>query len=289
MKRTVLLLAFGIMAAALVFAQDNLGNSTTSRSQDQNAQTRTQSTTTQNNTVQGCLSGSPGNYTITDQNGTQWQVTGDDATLRSSVGREVEVRFTQNQSSEESNQGSTTTRTTHSVQASQVTALSSACSTDNSTGTPSDNSMPPKGTPDRTEPQAPRMMAMLLPPQSTSGQSQSQTGSSPQQTTPPVTSQTPANSTSPATGANSQVGTSPANNTGMSESEANHDAQAARQGELNTNPENGQTTGRGIDNQGVNNPSPDEPERGTKFAEFGYAFEHGAATSGRQRSEQAIV
>ena len=91
------------------------------------------------------------------------------------------------------------------------------------------------------------------------------------QVTPPVTSQTPASATPPTTGAtppestsatpaaNSQVGTSPANNTGMTESQANHDAQAARQGELNTNPQTGEATGRGVNNQGVNNPSTTSP------------------------------
>ncbi len=83
--------------------------------------------------------------------------------------------------------------------------------------------------------------------------------SSATQATPPVTSQTSATPNSPTAGANSQVGSSPANNSGMTESEANHDAQAARQGELNANPQTGQTAGRGVDNQGVNNPSTTNP------------------------------
>jgi hypothetical protein len=61
------------------------------------------------------------------------------------------------------------------------------------------------------------------------------------QGSPPVTSQTSATPASPTTGANSQMGTAPANNTG---------AQAAPQGQMNTNP---QTNARGINNQGVNN------------------------------------
>jgi len=79
------------------------------------------------------------------------------------------------------------------------------------------------------------------------------------QATPPVTSQTPATQSSPNQNATPQPGTSPANNTGMTESEANHDAQAARQGELNTNSQTGDTTGRGVNNQGVNNPSTTNP------------------------------
>src|SRR5690242_3664720 len=172
MKRIFLLLGCGMLAAGMALAQDT-GSSSASSGQGQSTQTRTQYNTTQDNTVRGCLSGSPGNYTISDANGMQYQVTGDDATLNSSVGRQVEIRVTQNQSSDTSNQGATTTRTTHTVQASQVTALSSACDTGNSTGNPSgsaspnsmgttpDNSTAPKGTPETTEPATPRMMSML--------------------------------------------------------------------------------------------------------------------------------
>jgi len=268
MKRIFLLLGCGMLAAGMALAQDTGSSNSASSSQDQSTQTRTQSNTTQDNTVRGCLSGSAGNYTITDANGTQYQVTGNDATLKSSVGQEVEIRVTQKQSSDTSNQGATTTRTTHTVQASQVTALNSACDTGNpsgsaspnSMGTTPDNSTAPKGTPQTTEPATPRMMSMLQQQSMPGAEAQSQNSTTPQtQATPPVTSQTPATQSSPNQSATPQAGTSPANNTGMTESEANHDAQAARQGEMNTNPQTGDTTGRGVNNQGVNNPSTTNP------------------------------
>jgi len=243
MKAKVLLLGAGILAATMAFAQESTSGAASS-SQDQNTQTTTRSTTTQENVLRGCLSGSPGNYTLTDHNGMQYEVNGDDATLRASVGREVEIRLAQHETTDASNQGSATTQTTHTVQASQVTAISKSC--DSGAG----SSAAPSG--NNTSPSSPQLMAMLQQQE----MPKSSTGTQQNQTTPPVTSQTPASQNPPT---NSQVGSSPANNTGMTESEANHDAQAARQGELSTNPKTGDTTGRGVDNQGVNNPSTTNP------------------------------
>lgn len=45
-------------------------------------------------TVQGCLSGSDGNYVLTDKNGSTFQLTGDAAKLSEHVGHEVKVSGT---------------------------------------------------------------------------------------------------------------------------------------------------------------------------------------------------
>lgn len=42
-------------------------------------------------TVQGCLSGSEGNYTLTADNGTTYQLTGNTAELKDHVGHEVQI------------------------------------------------------------------------------------------------------------------------------------------------------------------------------------------------------
>lgn len=42
-------------------------------------------------TVEGCLSGSNGNYTLTDKNGMSYQLTGDTAKLSDHVGHEIKV------------------------------------------------------------------------------------------------------------------------------------------------------------------------------------------------------
>ncbi|HEV2398307.1 MAG TPA: hypothetical protein VGS27_15300 [Candidatus Sulfotelmatobacter sp.] len=45
-------------------------------------------------TVEGCLSGSNGNYTLSDKNGTTYQLTGDTAKLSEHVGHEVKITGT---------------------------------------------------------------------------------------------------------------------------------------------------------------------------------------------------
>jgi hypothetical protein len=45
-------------------------------------------------TVEGCLSGSNGNFTLTDKNGMAYQLTGDTAKLTEHVGHEVKITGT---------------------------------------------------------------------------------------------------------------------------------------------------------------------------------------------------
>ena len=47
--------------------------------------------TTGQTTVEGCLQGSGGNYTLTDKNGTMYQLTGDTSKLSDHVGHEVQI------------------------------------------------------------------------------------------------------------------------------------------------------------------------------------------------------
>jgi opacity protein-like surface antigen len=128
MKRTFLLLASALLMASMAPAQDMPGNSTAGSAQYQNPDATTRSSASAPSVIRGCLSGSPGNYTLTDQNGMQYQVAGDDATLRSMVGREVEITATENPASEASSQGGeTTSHASNSLQASEVRAVSPTC------------------------------------------------------------------------------------------------------------------------------------------------------------------
>jgi hypothetical protein len=161
MKRIFLLLVAATLAGAIAMAQDTGGNSgqssqSNSAAQSQNPDVTSKPSSTSPSVIRGCLSGSSGNYTLTDQNGMQYQVSGDDATLRSMVGREVEVSGIENAASEASNQGGeTTSQASNGVQASDVRAVSKTCNKAAAVGAPppvEKNGASPKGAPDSSEP-----------------------------------------------------------------------------------------------------------------------------------------
>ena len=75
-------------------------------------------------TVEGCLSGSSGNYTLTDKNGTAYQLTGDTAKLSEHVGHEIKVTGT-SASAGASASGSTETSAAGSAGAGQTLQVAS--------------------------------------------------------------------------------------------------------------------------------------------------------------------
>lgn len=163
MKRVLLLMAFATLVGVLALAQntgDQSGasgqsNSTEGSAQYQNPDVATKSSAKSSSVIRGCLSGSSGNYTLTDQNGMQYQIAGDDATLRSMVGREVEVTGIENQTNQSED---TTSRPANGVQASGVRAVSATCKKNGSVSAPppvDNNGMNPKGTPESAQPPKP--------------------------------------------------------------------------------------------------------------------------------------
>jgi hypothetical protein len=95
MRRLLLLLSVLLLGACWAVAQDatsktNSGSSETSASSGQTSSATASGATT----VQGCLSGSSGNFTLTDKNGNTYQLTGDTAKLSEHVGHEVKVTGT---------------------------------------------------------------------------------------------------------------------------------------------------------------------------------------------------
>jgi hypothetical protein len=78
--------------------------------------------------VQGCLGGSDGNYTLSDSNGTVYQLTGDTAKLSAHVGHEVKVTGTSDSSAAGTGTPSGSGATTgHSIQVSSVKHISKSC------------------------------------------------------------------------------------------------------------------------------------------------------------------
>jgi len=112
MKKVFLTGAVLLLGTVLIFAQDTTsgssgqgGASTSSQSgstenTNQTGSTTTQQTTTSTsetiggNTLQGCLTGSSGNYMLTNRTGVSYQLLGSDAQLSANVNKQVEVMGT---------------------------------------------------------------------------------------------------------------------------------------------------------------------------------------------------
>ena len=83
MKRIFLLSSILLLSTCWAVAQSNQSAS------DQGSMMSSEKTT-----VQGCLSGSDGSYTLTDKTGTAYKLSGDTAQLQAHVGHTVQVTGT---------------------------------------------------------------------------------------------------------------------------------------------------------------------------------------------------
>ena len=126
MKRFLLLLSVLLLGACWAAAQDSQTNP--------NSQPTGQSTAAPaggETTVQGCLSGSNGSFTLTDKNGNSYQLTGDTAKLGEHVGHEVKITGSAESASSPSAGGSTTGASANgasqSFQVSSVKHISKSC------------------------------------------------------------------------------------------------------------------------------------------------------------------
>lgn len=81
MRQIFLILSILLLGLTWAIAQDTTGTQSSRAGQSASGQM----------TVAGCLSGSNGNFTLTDKNGTSYQLTGDTAKLTEHVGHEVKV------------------------------------------------------------------------------------------------------------------------------------------------------------------------------------------------------
>ncbi len=93
MARTILLALALLASGAWIQAQAQYGQSSSSQSGTSSSGTSSQTK------VQGCLQGSNGNYTLTSDTGTTYQLQGDTAKLSKHVGHEVEITGTSSGSS----------------------------------------------------------------------------------------------------------------------------------------------------------------------------------------------
>ncbi|MGB8889984.1 MAG: hypothetical protein WCC87_24885 [Candidatus Korobacteraceae bacterium] len=122
MKLLLLLMSSLLLAGALASAQDTLGSGA-----KPNSQAPSQSSTAQNTVIRGCLSGSAGNFTLTDQNGMQYKLMGDAAKLQSKVGHEIEVTGMESQSTGSGVDQGATALAPNGFQVSDVRDVSGSC------------------------------------------------------------------------------------------------------------------------------------------------------------------
>ena len=94
MKNTTLLSAALLLCAAMAIAQDTPQSGGSTSQTPATSSSDQASTPSNGNAIQGCLSGSSGNYMLTDASGTMWQLTGDESQLSANVNKQVEVTGT---------------------------------------------------------------------------------------------------------------------------------------------------------------------------------------------------
>lgn len=138
MRRT-LFLSVIVLCATWVFAQTS---STQNPSSTQSSSsTSSQATNSGSETITGCLSGSSGNYTLTDKSGTAYQLTGDTNGMNDHVGHTIKVTGTKSSASpsssnsigSSSNSSSTSSSGTGSQNTFNVSSFKHVSKTCNST------------------------------------------------------------------------------------------------------------------------------------------------------------
>ena len=97
--RHVLLFIYVLLLGVTWAVAQNASSPSSSSSSPSSAGQMSQSSAGGETTVEGCLSGSSGSYTLTDKNGTAYQLTGDTAKLSAHVGHEVKITGTKSSAS----------------------------------------------------------------------------------------------------------------------------------------------------------------------------------------------
>jgi hypothetical protein len=125
MRKVLSLVSVLLLGACWAVAQDSTNSNSSPASPTSASSGQTASATASGaNTVEGCLSGSSGIYTLTAKDGTSYQLTGDTAKLSEHVGHEVKITGTSSAASSNA-AGGTATGTAGASSSSQTLEVSS--------------------------------------------------------------------------------------------------------------------------------------------------------------------
>lgn len=130
MRQFFLLLSILLLGLTWAVAQDATSqpsSSSTGQSDTAGAAQTSRSGAGGQMTVEGCLSGSNGNFTLTDKNGMSYQLTGDTAKLSEHVGHEVKVTGMTGSSGAGSETAGGSAAAGQSLQVSSVKHISKSC------------------------------------------------------------------------------------------------------------------------------------------------------------------
>lgn len=117
MRQIILILSVMLLGLTWAITQDTTGTQSSRAGQSASGQT----------TVEGCLSGSNGNFTLTDKNGTSYQLAGDTAKLSEHVGHEVKVTGMPSSGAAGGESASAGTGSNQTLQVSSVKHISKTC------------------------------------------------------------------------------------------------------------------------------------------------------------------
>lgn len=132
MRQVFLFLSVLLLGVSWAVAQGTSPTSPSTSSPDSSAQTSSQTSAGGDTTVEGCLSGSSGSYTLAAKDGTTYQLTGDTAKLSEHVGHEVKITGTANSAASSPSSGAASssagsTGSEKSLQVSSVKHVSKTC------------------------------------------------------------------------------------------------------------------------------------------------------------------
>ncbi|HEV3512540.1 MAG TPA: DUF5818 domain-containing protein [Candidatus Sulfotelmatobacter sp.] len=132
MRHVLLFLSVLLLGISWAVAQTSPQTSSTPSGSSASAQS-SQTSAGGETTVEGCLSGSSGNYTLAAKDGTTYQLTGDTAKLSEHVGHEVKITGTANSAGSSANTGGAADNSAgsnssgKSLQVSSVKHISKTC------------------------------------------------------------------------------------------------------------------------------------------------------------------